>query len=92
VKLPNNYNNKEELIRDIAIVHGELFFIHPFREENGRTARMLANLMCRKQGYEALQFDKIDEKNFERYVLAVQKVAEKDYSKMIEIIEFIFPY
>lgn len=90
-KLPNKYNSKEELIRDISIVHGELLFIHPFREGNGRTARMLANLMSRKQGYEALQFEKIDEKKFALYVIAVQKVAEKDYSKMNEIIKSIFP-
>src|ERR1700743_1507906 len=28
--LPNKYSSKEELIRSIAIVHGELLFIHPF--------------------------------------------------------------
>ncbi len=47
-KLPNAYKSREQLINDIAIVHGELLFIHPFREGNGRTDRLLANLMCRK--------------------------------------------
>ena len=89
--LPGKYLNKEKLIRDIAIVHGELLVIHPFREGNGRTARILANLMMRKQGYESLRFEKIDEKQFDFYVAAVQKSAEKDYSKMIELIAFIFP-
>lgn len=89
--LPNKYQNKEDLIRDIAVVHGELLFIHPFREGNGRTARVLANLMSRKAGYGSLQFDKVDKAVFEKYVLAVQKSADKDYSKMIEFIRFIFP-
>ena len=90
-KLPNKYNSQVELIRDIAIVHGELLFIHPFREGNGRTARILANLMCRKQGYKALKFEMIDEKLFPLYVEAVQQSANKEYGKMIEIIKAIFP-
>jgi cell filamentation protein len=90
-KLPNNYKNRDELINDIAIVHSELLLIHPFREGNGRTARVLANLMCRKQGYDSLQFDKVGEKEFEFYVSAVQQATEKNYSKMKEFIRAIFP-
>ena len=56
-KLKNTYNKKEDLVRDIATVHGELLFIHPFREGNGRTARLLANLMSRKAGYKSLKFE-----------------------------------
>jgi cell filamentation protein len=89
-KMPNKYTSDEFLIKDISIVHGELLFIHPFREGNGRTARVLANLMARKQGYEGLNFDKIDDKVFPRYASAVQAVAEKDYSKMEKIIRLLF--
>ena len=63
-KLKNKYENKEDLINDIAIVHGELLFIHPFREGNGRTARLLANLMSRKAGYDGLRFEKVGKKEF----------------------------
>jgi cell filamentation protein len=90
-KLPNKYESKSDLIQDIAIVHGELLFIHPFREGNGRTARILANLMCRKQGYKALKFELIDKKLFPLYIEAVQHSAKKEYGKMIEIIQAIFP-
>ncbi len=62
--LHNRYVDVETLIRDIAVVHGELLVIHPFREGNGRTARILANLMARKQGYSALHFEKVGEKEF----------------------------
>ena len=85
------YKSREQLINDIAIVHGELLFIHPFREGNGRTARLLANLMCRKAGYDGLMFEKIGKKEFEKYVAAVQSCANKDYKKMIEFITSIFP-
>ena len=82
-KLPNKYSNKQELIHDIAVVHGELL-----RKGNGRTARVLANLLSRKQGFEALKFDLID---FDSYVLSVQRSAKKDYTNMIELITSIFP-
>ena len=86
-KLPDTYPDKASLAKDVAIVHGELLFIHPFREGNGRTARILANLMVRKQGYEGLRFDKI---HFRDYVVAVQRVSEKNYLPMQRIIETIF--
>jgi cell filamentation protein len=89
-KLPHKYTSNELLIKDIAAVHGELLFIHPFREGNGRAARILANLMVRKQGHEGLNFDLIDDKVFPQYVSAVQAVAEKDYSKMEKIIRLLF--
>ena len=81
--LPDRYPNKKRLIKDIAIVHGELLFIHPFREGNGRTARILATLMARKQGYPGLDFNRID---FEQYIIAVQQVAKRDYTRMEQII------
>lgn len=90
-KLPSKYNSREELINDIAVVHGELLFIHPFREGNGRTARLLANLMSRKASYDGLMFERIGKKEFEKYVEAVQSCAVKDYSKMVNFITAIFP-
>ena len=89
-KMPNKYDNMESLIRDIALVHGELLFIHPFREGNGRATRVLANLMARKQGYQGLNFDRIDDKVFPKYVSAVQAVADKDYLPMEKIVKLLF--
>ena len=85
--LPDSYEDKASLIRDVARVHGELLFIHPFRDGNGRTARTLANLMVRKQGYEGLRFEKI---KFREYVIAVQKVSERNYCPMERVIESVF--
>ncbi len=91
LNLPSAYKIKDDLIRDVAVVHGELLFIHPFREGNGRTARILANLMMQKQGYKRLQFERIGQKEFEFYILAVQQAAEKRYDKMEQLIRAIFP-
>ncbi len=90
MQLPITYSDKEMLIEDVATVHAELLFIHPFREGNGRTARILANLMVRKAGYEMLEFDKIKGEVFEQYILAVQKASLKNYHPMTEIIRMIF--
>jgi cell filamentation protein len=90
-QLPDSYDNHEDLIRDIATIHGELLFIHPFREGNGRTARILANMMSYKAGYNRLRFEEITKKNnFDKYILAVQKAGIKKYNYMIEIIREIF--
>lgn len=86
-RLPDFYEDRTQLVRDTALVHGELLFIHPFREGNGRTARILANLMVRKQGYDGLHFEKI---NFREYVIAVQHASEKNYLPMERIIGSIF--
>jgi cell filamentation protein len=90
LNLPTKYESDKSLIKDIAKVHGEFLFIHPFREGNGRVARVLANLMARKQGIKGLNFEKIDEKVFAEYVLAVQMVADRNYEPMEKIIELIF--
>ena len=90
LNLPAKYESNEAFIKDIAIVHGGFLLIHPFREGNGRTARLLANLMVRKQGMKGLNFEKITEKVFPEYVVAVQSVADRNYTPMEKIIELIF--
>ncbi|PIF46692.1 cell filamentation protein [Chryseobacterium sp. 52] len=91
LKLPSDYKDRETLIRDVATVHGELLFIHPFREGNGRTARILANLMVRKAGFDPLKFEKITEKKVEEYINAVQSSAVKNHEPMIGLIGQILP-
>jgi cell filamentation protein len=91
VKLPDTYSDEKSLIKDVATVHAELLFIHPFREGNGRTARLLANLMVRKAGYNPIEFSKIKEEVFEQYISAVQMAALKDYQPMTDLISIIFP-
>jgi cell filamentation protein len=88
--LPKKYHSKEEFLNDIARIHAELLFIHPFREGNGRTARLLADLMCRKYEFKPLRWEMIskDENqplNFVLYIKAVQQAANQDYTLMQKI-------
>ncbi|PWJ60451.1 cell filamentation protein [Dyadobacter jejuensis] len=89
--MPHRYNDPESFIVDLAKVHAELLFIHPFREGNGRTARLLANLMMRKQGYAPLRYERIDAEVMKAYIGAVQAAASQEYQPMERLIRFIFP-
>ncbi|MBK9147118.1 MAG: Fic family protein [Flavobacteriales bacterium] len=82
--------SREALIAYLAIVHGELLFIHPFREGNGRTARLLADLIAMKHGYGKLDFTVMN-KDFDGYVSAVQRAASGDYVPMERLIRAAFP-
>lgn len=89
-KLPVDYEEVDNLIEDIAIVHCELIHIHPFREGNGRTSRILADLMANRAGFLSLNLNKFRDENYPQYIDALNKGDEKDYSGMIEIIGNLF--
>ena len=69
----------------------ELIHIHPFREGNGRTAWVFADLMANRAGYPSLELNKFREASYPDYIEALNKGDEKDYSAMIEIIGNLFP-
>jgi cell filamentation protein len=89
-KLKHNYRSKEKLIKNCSGVHAELLFIHPFRDGNGRVARILANLMMYKAGYERLKFEKLKGKLWDEYINAVQSAGLNDYTKMNNIFKKIY--
>lgn len=60
----------DKLGHAIAVVHIELILIHPFREGNGRIARLLASVMAMQAGYEELDFTTWDE-NRQDYFAAI---------------------
>ena len=93
LKLPHYYQSRKKLIHDIGKVHAELLFIHPFREGNGRTLRILANMMAYKQGYGGINFEPVnrDEKMKSRYITCVQAAAAEDYQPMIRLMEELLP-
>ena len=77
------------MAKALAIVHVELIIIHPFREGNGRIARLLANLMALQAGRGFINYELIDRtaypRGFEEYILAIHKGHCGDYNKMQEI-------
>ena len=69
----------------LAVVHAELILIHPFREGNGRCARVLATLMALQSDLPPLDFSGIEGKEKRRYIAAIHTAMSRDYELMQEI-------
>lgn len=84
LKLPYTFEDYEHLIEHIAPLHAELQFIHPFLEGNGRTARLFADLIALKNGFDLFNFEKITEKRMAEYIGSVQTATGKNYELMFQ--------
>jgi len=78
----------EERLRLTGMIHAELLFIHPFREGNGRSARLLADLMVRQSGFGRLDFSVLSTNpgRYKTYIIAVQSAASQNYEPMVQLI------
>ena len=74
--------SRPEVISSLAIVHTELIIIHPFREGNGRIARLLATLMALQAGLPPLDFSDFAKIRQEEYFAAVRKGLDRNYEPM----------
>jgi cell filamentation protein len=75
----------EHLAGALAEVHVELVLIHPFREGNGRVARILAVLMGLQAGLPALFFDNLSGRKRQQYFAAVQAGVNDNYEPMTKL-------
>jgi cell filamentation protein len=82
---PCLFNSRQEVVFALAIVHTELILIHPFREGNGRIARLLATLMALQAGLPLLDFSGFDKERQEEYFAAIQCGLDRNYEPMIKI-------
>jgi cell filamentation protein len=82
---PCNFKNRTEVVRALAEVHAELVLTHPFREGNGRVARVLSTLMALQAGMPLLDFSLIAEENKNEYFAAVQAGLNKNYKPMEKV-------
>jgi cell filamentation protein len=71
----------DELIRGLAVCHVELVLIHPFRDGNGRIARVLATVMALQAGHPPLDFTNLDQEK-RRYIAAIHAGMEMNYEPM----------
>src|SRR3972149_3656200 len=86
---PCLFESLEDIIKSLAIVHTELLLIHPFREGNGRIARMLATLMALQSGLPPLDFSGIIGRKKKEYIQAVHAGMEQTYKPMEKILESV---
>ncbi|MEJ6120689.1 Fic family protein [Vibrio sp. 2-Bac 85] len=81
--LPNM--SEESIIQFLAKTHVEFILIHPFREGNGRIARLLLDVIADKAGFSLLNYDLWDE-NKMFYFKAIQAGVAGDYQHMERLI------
>ena len=73
------------LAQAIALCHVELILIHPFREGNGRLARLLADVMAVQAGHEPLDYSAWDADK-ESYFAAIRAGQGGDYAPMQRLV------
>lgn len=71
----------DEVLHAIAVTHVELILIHPFREGNGRLARLLADVMAVQAGHEPLDYSSW-EQDKAAYIGAIHAGLGGDYRPM----------
>lgn len=80
---PCRYSNIDELAYALGVVHVEFILIHPFREGNGRTARLLSDLMAMQAKKPPIDYSAIDQtKNmdgFSQYILSIHAGLDENY-------------
>ena len=79
---PCVFENRVEVVKALAEVHTELLLIHPFRDGNGRVARLLSTLMVLQAGLPLLDFNLISEVKKQEYITAVQAGLDRNYQPM----------
>jgi len=83
--VPRQITDPETLISITARIHAEILFIHPFREGNGRTARLFVNLIALKKGFDRFNFECILDNRMSDYIFGVQAASDQNYEPMIQL-------
>ena len=86
---PCRFGMVEEQAHALAVVHAELILIHPFREGNGRCARLVATLMGLQAGLPVLNFGGIRGEEKKRYISAVHAAVGRDYAPMSAVFRHV---
>ena len=86
---PCSFAGRGEVVRALAETHVELVLIHPFRDGNGRLARVLSTLMALQAGLPLLDFSLIAGNSKNAYIAAIQAGLDKRYVPMERLLEEI---
>jgi len=86
---PCHFEETNKLAYALGVVHVEFIIIHPFREGNGRTARLLSDLMAMQAKREPLDYSPIDQtrnkSGFREYIEAIQAGFKNSYEPIQKI-------
>jgi len=82
---PCVFKDRKDAAKALAEVHTELLLIHPFRDGNGRVARVLSTLMALQGGLPLLDFSLLGGEKKKDYILAVHSGLDGNYQPMEDI-------
>ncbi|NWF72433.1 MAG: Fic family protein [Nitrospirae bacterium] len=74
--------DRADVVHALAETHVELVLIHPFRDGNGRLARMLSSLMVLQAGLPLLDFGIMAGTGKTASIAAIQAGLDKHYAPM----------
>lgn len=77
----------DDVVNSIAIVHSEFLLVHPFREGNGRIARLIADLMALQADFPVLGFDFSKKTARDNYIKAVTEGYKQNYESLKSLIK-----
>jgi len=80
--IKNNRNNFH-IIEFSALVHHKLVYIHPFFDGNGRTSRIIMNLLLMQRGFPIVIILKNDRK---KYYNVLSQADKENYKPLIQFI------
>ena len=86
---PCTVTSRGAVVRALAETHVELVLIHPFRDGNGRLARVLSTVMALQAGLPLLDFSPIAGRRKTAYIAAIQAGLDKHYAPMESLLEEI---
>lgn len=86
---PCRFSTCPEIAQALSETHVELVLIHPFRDGNGRLARLVSTLMALQAGLPLLNFSPLAGEKKQAYFRAIRAGMNKDYAPMRQIFEEI---
>jgi cell filamentation protein len=84
---PCTFADRADVVHALAETHVELVLIHPFRDGNGRLARVLSSLMALQAGLPLLDFSLMAGTGKTAYIAAIQAGLDKHYAPMERLFE-----
>ncbi|MBF0508549.1 MAG: Fic family protein [Deltaproteobacteria bacterium] len=81
--------SKQEIVSRLAKIHGELIIIHPFRDGNGRTTRLLCDLLLMQAEYNPVDAEPFYNEEFiKKYHSAIQTLWHtNDHAPLFNLFE-----
>lgn len=74
--------NETRLAQALTVTHAEFILIHPFRDGNGRLARLLNTMMALQAGFPALDYGGIQGRGKRDYIAAIHAALGRDYAPL----------